>query len=221
RRFRDAGVAPVWLVLTLGGPVAIAAADHFQHTVWIVLFSILLVANLAIAALPSRTSATVPASPTVPYVRFGDAVKNFFRNAFHFSGRSTRSEYWWIMLIVFAIEMVLDGFTTRIIFANAASLPRQTSLIVAWRTLWRLAPVSYGLLVGFSLLTLIPVLALTVRRFRDAGVPGWLGAVAYILPLFISWGQSATQNLAFTAVSFLLLVTTVVVAATPSKPLAS
>lgn len=221
RRFRDAGVAPVWLILTLGGPVAIGAADRFQHVIWIVLFSILLVANLAIAVLPSRAPATVPVAPTVPYVRFGDAVKNFFKNAFHFSGRSTRSEYWWIMLIVFTVEMVLDGFTTRIIFANAASLPRQTSLIVAWRTLWRLAPVSYGLLVGFSLLTLIPVLALTVRRFRDAGVPGWLGAVAYILPLFISWGQSATQNLAFTAVSFLLAVTTVVVAATPSKLLAS
>lgn len=42
---------------------------------------------------------------TIPSLDFGDAVKQAFNRAFEFKGRSRRSEYWWTMLLVYAIDV--------------------------------------------------------------------------------------------------------------------
>lgn len=42
---------------------------------------------------------------TTPSLDLGDAVKLAFNRAFEFKGRSRRSEYWWTMLLVYAIDV--------------------------------------------------------------------------------------------------------------------
>ena len=42
---------------------------------------------------------------TTPSLDLGDAVKQAFNRAFEFKGRSRRSEYWWTMLLVYAIDV--------------------------------------------------------------------------------------------------------------------
>ena len=42
---------------------------------------------------------------TTPSLDLGDAVKQAFNRAFEFKGRSRRSEYWWTMLLVYAIDI--------------------------------------------------------------------------------------------------------------------
>lgn len=84
---------------------------------------------------PERT----PSGP----VSFIDAVKSFFTHYADFSGRSRRSEYWWVYLF----NMIVAGILGMIDVA-------------ALSTLWTLA-------------VLIPGIALGVRRLHDTGRSGW------------------------------------------------
>lgn len=49
----------------------------------------------------SYTQGAAPAS-----VSFGEAIKLFFANYTNFTGRSTKSEYWWAFLFNFLVSMV-------------------------------------------------------------------------------------------------------------------
>ena len=83
----------------------------------------------------------------LPRVGFVDAIRLGFNNYFNFSGRSRRSEYWyWALFTILggAVSQVIDGITGLGIF--------------------------YSL---FSLLILIPGLALGARRLHDIGKSGW------------------------------------------------
>ena len=84
------------------------------------------------------------------HVGIVDAVKLFFTNYTNFSGRSTRSEYWWWVLANAGISIVLQLVLGNISF---------TAYIVA--------------MVVFNLGTLIPNLSLFVRRMHDIGKSGW------------------------------------------------
>lgn len=84
---------------------------------------------------------------TLPPVRFVDAVKSFFNHYADFSGRSRRSEYWYVVLFNIIVAAVLgmllsisDGFAIL-------------------STLW-------------SIGTIVPGLALCVRRLHDVGKSG-------------------------------------------------
>ena len=86
-------------------------------------------------------------------MEFGDAVKAGFQKYFDFSSRSIRSEYWWWTLFVFIASIVLgmiDG-----LFGLLGPLG--------------LGP--FGAL--FSIATLVPGLALSVRRLHDVNRSGW------------------------------------------------
>ncbi|MBR3371032.1 MAG: DUF805 domain-containing protein [Rhodobacteraceae bacterium] len=78
------------------------------------------------------------------------AILNGFRNAFTFSGRSRRPEYWFFFVFVFggagllgALDLVLSGATGGF------------------------------LLRAFQILVFVPFLALGWRRLQDTGRPGW------------------------------------------------
>ncbi len=47
-------------------------------------------------------------NPTPKSVSFGEAIRLFFVNYVNFTGRSTRSEYWWAVLFNFLVSMVLS-----------------------------------------------------------------------------------------------------------------
>ncbi|MDE5682700.1 MAG: DUF805 domain-containing protein [Muribaculaceae bacterium] len=85
-------------------------------------------------------------------VDFITAIKMFFANYANFKGRSTRAEYWWVMLFMFLVSCVLSMFGTLGNYINYA----------------------------FSLACLIPGLALGTRRLHDTGKSGWWIAIFYI-----------------------------------------
>ena len=97
-----------------------------------------------------------------------NAIKNFFKGYVDFSGRSTRPDYWWIGLANIILSIPFD-----IVYGSAIANPDSEAAIT-----------TLGLFVFiyliFSLAVLLPGLALTVRRLRDAGFHWALIFVAFI-----------------------------------------
>ena len=97
---------------------------------------------------------------------FGEAIKSFWSNYSTFKGRSRRSEYWWIQLFlvltnlaVAAIDLALmDGDVDRFI-ANGG-----------------------GGIVGlvWILVTIVPALAVLIRRLHDTGKSGWWVLIGFV-----------------------------------------
>lgn len=117
------------------------------------------------------------------YVGFGEAVKLFFTNYVNFGGRSTRSEYWWVVLFNILVSLVLYPITV-------------TTGLTFLSALW-------------SLGTLLPGIGLSIRRLHDAGHSGWwilinlVPIVGLIITLVFTltasvpaneWGEPASSN---------------------------
>ena len=90
---------------------------------------------------------------------FGEAIKTVFRKYAEFTGRATRPEFWWWALFNLLVAGALNFFNVIRIGDNAYL----GSLLAG---LWGVA-------------VLLPNLAVTVRRLRDAGY-GW-GHLFWIL----------------------------------------
>ena len=97
-----------------------------------------------------------------------NAYKNFFKGYVDFAGRSTRSDYWWIWLgnMIIYIPFFFA-------YGNAISNPRNESALIALGG----TAIIY-MIIGLALL--LPGLALTVRRLRDAGFHWALIFVAFV-----------------------------------------
>jgi uncharacterized membrane protein YhaH (DUF805 family) len=74
---------------------------------------------------------------------FVQAIRTCFKKYATFNGVASRSEYWWFALFVFLVALVLDAF-------------RIPALSVLW-----------------SLGTLCPNIAVSIRRMHDSGHSGW------------------------------------------------
>ena len=97
---------------------------------------------------------------------FGEAVKSFWSNYSKFKGRARRSEYWWIQLFlvltnlaVAAIDLVLMNGDVERFIANGG-----------------------GGIVGliWILVTIVPALAVLVRRLHDTGKSGWWALIGFV-----------------------------------------
>ena len=86
-----------------------------------------------------------------------NAYKNFFKGYVDFTGRSTRSEYWWIWLTNMILLVPFYSAYFKVL-AN----PRNEAALVA------LGGIAIIYMI-FGLALMLPMLALTVRRLRDAG----------------------------------------------------
>jgi uncharacterized membrane protein YhaH (DUF805 family) len=87
---------------------------------------------------------------------FGDAIRDGFSKYATFTGRSSRSAYWWWFLFALLVSVaasILDGITGTVVF---------------------------GVIVALALL--IPGLAVLVRRYHDAGHSGWW-VLLWIIPI--------------------------------------
>lgn len=92
--------------------------------------------------------------------------KVVFENYANFNGRARRSEYWFftlmqslILLSFFILGAVIGSFSDNIL----------AGIIVA-----------YFAFIVYSLATLLPTLAVTVRRLHDVGKSGWFYFIAFI-----------------------------------------
>ena len=91
-----------------------------------------------------------------------DAVKLFFINYFNFTGRASRSEYWWFMLAYFIVVIVIsvaEGLAIGIEYAGSG--------------------VASNL---FTFATIVGWLSLNARRLQDRGHTGWW-QLAYLIPI--------------------------------------
>ncbi|MFT3998336.1 MAG: DUF805 domain-containing protein [Asticcacaulis sp.] len=92
---------------------------------------------------------------------FVEAVQSGFKNYAKFTGRATRSEYWWWVLFQFLILIVPA------ILGMNESINGQPGL---WNALQFL--ISLGLL--------LPSLAVGIRRLHDTNRSGWWLLIAFI-----------------------------------------
>ena len=86
-----------------------------------------------------------------------NAYKNFFKGYVDFTGRSKRSEYWWIWLTNMILLVPFYSAYFKVL-AN----PRNEAALMA------LGGIAIIYMI-FGLALILPMLALTVRRLRDAG----------------------------------------------------
>ena len=112
--------------------------------------------------------------PASPQVGFVDAVKLYFQNYANFSGRSRRSEYFWVLLFNWLVSFVLG----LVLGAAPDILMILTSL--------------------YSLATLVPGLALAVRRLHDVGKSGtyllWCLTIIGAIPVLIAVFKDSDPN---------------------------
>ena len=89
-------------------------------------------------------------------MNFTDAVASGFRHYATFSGRASRSEYWyWVLFIMIGgiVTLILD----HAVFSDSDFSPLNTI---------------------FNLVTFLPSLAVGVRRLHDIGRTGWWVLIA-------------------------------------------
>lgn len=107
---------------------------------------------------------------------FGESIARFYSNYVNFSGRATRSEYWWVllfqMLVYISLIVAFVGTAGMTDFSGGGDFSGiAISLITAG-----------GL---FALLNILPSWALQARRFHDLGQTGWLVLVFVIVNFVI------------------------------------
>ena len=115
---------------------------------------------------------------------FTDAVKNCVRNNYlGFSGRASRSEYWWFMLFLQIVPIV--GYV--LVFAYISVALGEEGATMSFETLMNLLLLPSLVTLAF----LLPALSVSVRRLHDTGKSGWMLLITLIpcigLILWLVW----------------------------------
>lgn len=85
-----------------------------------------------------------------------EAVKRFFRKYAKFSGRASRSEYWWVQLFIFIVYVIIFVFD-ELLFRTGSSFIDY---------IWEVA-------------IFIPQIAIAIRRLHDSNKSGWWWILPY------------------------------------------
>ncbi|WP_085740124.1 DUF805 domain-containing protein [Rhizobium sp. CIAT894] len=123
---------------------------------------------------------------------FSEAVRTVLTQKYAtFSGRATRSEYWWFMLFCLLVLLAIGTLAGAIIMSGAAT-PAEAFVVIG------------GL---FVLTILLPLMSLQVRRSHDRNISGWwylalvickfipyLGLVAVLVIVVISMLPGTTDS---------------------------
>src|SRR6516162_9823542 len=107
---------------------------------------------------------------------FRDAIRDGFANYVNFSGRAGLGEFWyWVLFIILAgiVTAILDAIWFRDFFYPVSDL--------------------------FTLATLLPGLAISVRRLHDTDRSGWWLLLSFIpligtIVLIVWWVQQGTPG---------------------------
>jgi uncharacterized membrane protein YhaH (DUF805 family) len=135
--------------------------------------------HLSYAQQDQHAIPTGPVPLWAPYygAPIGEAAKRFFKKYATFTGRASRSEYWWWTLISGVVSIVLNiimsvaGAAGATVDANGATVPGPGAVV------------GIILLVVWGLAVIVPSLALVVRRLHDVNFSGWvilIGLVPFI-----------------------------------------
>ena len=107
-------------------------------------------------------------------ITFGEAITSGFKNIFKFTGRASRTEFWYFILfyiLVFYTLGILVSFLTPFVMLKAQHpITPQAGLIIVS-------------IIAFILI--IPLISITVRRLHDSERKGaWV--LSYLLPMIIA-----------------------------------
>lgn len=126
---------------------------------------------------------TAPLSQPLYGASLPQAVARFFRKYATFSGRASRSEYWWMWLAQFVVGLIPN-----------ALISAGGGYDFSYLTTGGTAPSSPLLTVGYllsaiiTLATFIPALAILWRRLHDANLAGpmfFLGFIPFVGPIIL------------------------------------
>lgn len=137
------------------------------------------------------SAASAPLSQPLYRATFAQAVSRFFRQFATFTGRASKSEFWWVALFVFLVTLVPNalltvGLTSGITHSITSQLtvsagtdpdsamPVGTTgaAILDDPTAALLIPLGAAIGGVIALALVVPWLALTWRRLHDAGLAG-------------------------------------------------
>lgn len=113
---------------------------------------------------------------------FGQAIKRFFKNYANFKGRASRSEFWWIALFAFLIQLIpfilyvigLGSMTASLAAGTTVDSEGNIVAMDASGTGGGVALFTIGLIlmIVIGLAMLIPGIAIHWRRLHDANFAG-------------------------------------------------
>ena len=133
-------------------------------------------------AHPGAAAGPVPLWAPLYGASLPEAVSRFFKKYATFSGRASRSEYWWWALVSGLVSLVLNIFT--LVAGSAGATLRQDGTTVPGPGYW----IGLILSVIISLAIIVPSLAVSVRRLHDTNMSGWmylLILVPFVGPILI------------------------------------
>ncbi|UOE43494.1 DUF805 domain-containing protein [Agromyces larvae] len=116
---------------------------------------------------PAPTATAAPLSAPLYGASFGEAIKRFFTKYATFTGRASRSEFWWaylgyvIVVTVLYVLALVGGF-------SGATVDPLTGVATLGPLFW----VAWAVLGLFGLGTIVPFLAITWRRLHDTNRSG-------------------------------------------------
>ncbi|QIL49940.1 DUF805 domain-containing protein [Weissella coleopterorum] len=110
-------------------------------------------------------------------ISFWQAFKNYWRRGVDFRGKSTRAEYWWMVLwaVLFSV-ILLGGLAISMFLWTSNHGIGQIETLIFKNIIYFLI-----LTIVISVILIIPTTALTVRRLRDTGFKTWLIWVLILL----------------------------------------
>jgi uncharacterized membrane protein YhaH (DUF805 family) len=124
-------------------------------------------------------------------VTLPDAVSDAFRRMFSWSGRTTRSGFWWVWLISITLNVVSevwDGYLYST-YPDYDNLPFFDPSVPA------LVDITSLLFLPVGLTILLMILGTAVRRVHDVGRSGWFILVPfYNLYLFLQPSDSGPNR---------------------------
>ena len=95
-----------------------------------------------------------------------NAYKNFFKGYAEFTGRSTRPDFWWVWLGNFILSIPFWIIYFYVLYFSTVMVSVSDSASEAAFMVLGLVVIIYAV---FYLAILVPTIALSVRRLRDAG----------------------------------------------------
>jgi uncharacterized membrane protein YhaH (DUF805 family) len=135
-------------------------------------------------------------------VNFFTAPVQYFKKFLNYKGRSSRSEYWWMMVWSMIFGGAMAGFAS--ITGNlAAYTDNPLRAIMHGNFIVLIIEVLY-------IIYNIGDFTLTVRRFRDAGLNAWLSLITLIpyvnvMNLDAGYGYNAVYGMVITALFFFMM----------------
>jgi uncharacterized membrane protein YhaH (DUF805 family) len=116
-------------------------------------------------------------------ISFKDAIRSFFKNWADFRGRASRSEYNWILLFIFLIQLPLSllSFFLETILIISEVEDSLSSLFVLF--LYLIVNVFAFVL---WLVLIIPQITILIRRLHDIGYSGWHSLTLFFVNLVLT-----------------------------------